>query len=325
MIDLAVSEFGRLDIVFNNAGVGGALGPIWDVEVEEWDYTFDVLAKGVFLGIKHAARAMKRSGRGGSIINTASIAGLSGGGGPLVYSAAKAAVINLTRGGRASARGRSHPGQCDLSRRSSYAAHRSRRSRCRRQANGPIPAVAGARQARAYRGRRAVSRERRFRIRHRRSTGRRWRIDRRRSGYLAQVRSSAGSGTIAGGPESRQHRRGEHAPPGAQAVGRPQPIRDFNATAKKKRVVKVSKDSIDLGIIVTDEKAVLNSTAMARPLMEGELPLPGGRMYRLKIGITFLKLLKLERLRRRSPHRVARRADSVATATSRSRCPIFAD
>ncbi len=97
MIALAVSDFGRLDIVFNNAGVGGALGPVWDVEVEEWDYTFDVLAKGVFLGIKHAARAMKRLGRGGSIINTASVAGLSGGGGPLVYSAAKAAVLNLTR------------------------------------------------------------------------------------------------------------------------------------------------------------------------------------------------------------------------------------
>ncbi|HLI79036.1 MAG TPA: SDR family oxidoreductase [Candidatus Binataceae bacterium] len=98
MIDLAMSDFGRVDIVFNNAGVGGALGPIWDVEVSEWDYTFDVLAKGVFLGIKHAARAMKKLGRGGSIINTASIAGLSGGGGPLVYSAAKAAVVNLTKG-----------------------------------------------------------------------------------------------------------------------------------------------------------------------------------------------------------------------------------
>ncbi len=97
MIALAVSQFGRLDIVFNNAGVGGALGPVWDVEVEEWDYTFDVLAKGVFLGIKHAARVMKPMGRGGSIINTASVAGLSGGSGPLVYSAAKAAVINLTR------------------------------------------------------------------------------------------------------------------------------------------------------------------------------------------------------------------------------------
>jgi len=97
MIDLALSDFGRVDIVFNNAGVGGALGPIWDLEVGEWDYTFDVLAKGVFLGIKHAARAMKRLGHGGSIINTASVAGLSGGGGPLAYSAAKAAVINLTR------------------------------------------------------------------------------------------------------------------------------------------------------------------------------------------------------------------------------------
>ena len=97
MIELAMKDFGHVDIVFNNAGVGGALGPIWDLEVNEWDYTFDVLAKGVFLGIKHAARAMKQIGRGGSIINTASVAGLSGGGGPLAYSAAKAAVVNLTR------------------------------------------------------------------------------------------------------------------------------------------------------------------------------------------------------------------------------------
>lgn len=97
MIAHAISEFGRLDIVFNNAGVGGAVGPIWDIDVDEWDYTFDVLTKGVFLGIKHAARAMKRQGEGGAIVNTASIAGLSGGGGPLAYSAAKAAVVNLTR------------------------------------------------------------------------------------------------------------------------------------------------------------------------------------------------------------------------------------
>src|SRR6266851_5565775 len=55
MIDCAVSEFGRLDIVFNNAGVGGAIGPVWDIEEKEWDYTFDVLVKGVFFGIKHAA------------------------------------------------------------------------------------------------------------------------------------------------------------------------------------------------------------------------------------------------------------------------------
>ncbi|MBI1987152.1 MAG: SDR family oxidoreductase [Nitrospinae bacterium] len=97
MIGQATSAFGHLDIVFNNAGVIGAIGPVWDIEVEEWDYTFDVLTKGVFLGIKHAARVMKRQGQGGSIINTASIAGLSGGGGTLAYSAAKAAVINLTQ------------------------------------------------------------------------------------------------------------------------------------------------------------------------------------------------------------------------------------
>ena len=97
MLDEAVDQFGGLDIVFNNAGVGGAIGPLTETSVEDWDYTFDVLAKGVFLGIKHAARTMKARGVGGSIINTASIAGLSGDGGPLVYSAAKAAVISLSK------------------------------------------------------------------------------------------------------------------------------------------------------------------------------------------------------------------------------------
>jgi len=97
MIDLAVRDFGRLDVVFNNAGIGGAFGPVTNLEVEDWDFTFAVLVRGVFLGIKHGARAMKRQGSGGSIINTASVAGLSGGSGPLCYSAAKAAVVNLTR------------------------------------------------------------------------------------------------------------------------------------------------------------------------------------------------------------------------------------
>ena len=97
MVQLAVDEFGGLDIVFNNAGVGGAFGPVTRMEVEDWDYTFAVLVRGVFLGIKHGAAAMQTAGGGGSIINTASVAGLSGGGGPLAYSAAKAAVVNLTR------------------------------------------------------------------------------------------------------------------------------------------------------------------------------------------------------------------------------------
>jgi NAD(P)-dependent dehydrogenase (short-subunit alcohol dehydrogenase family) len=96
MVQLAQSEFGRLDCVFNNAGLGGALGSVMETEVEDWDFTFAVLVRGVFLGIKHGARAMKEQG-GGSIINTASVAGLSGGAGPIAYSAAKAAVINLSR------------------------------------------------------------------------------------------------------------------------------------------------------------------------------------------------------------------------------------
>ena len=96
MFDHTLARFGVVDVVFNNAGVGGAIGPLTETTVEDWDYTFDVLAKGVFLGIKHAAIIMRKQGSGGSIINTASIAGLSGDGGPLVYSAAKAAVINLT-------------------------------------------------------------------------------------------------------------------------------------------------------------------------------------------------------------------------------------
>ncbi|MGH7286964.1 MAG: SDR family NAD(P)-dependent oxidoreductase [Myxococcota bacterium] len=97
MVELAMTEFGRLDCMFNNAGLGGALGSLLETEVEDWDFTFAVLVRGVFLGIKHGARAMKATGLGGSILNTASVAGLSGGAGPAAYSAAKAAVINLTR------------------------------------------------------------------------------------------------------------------------------------------------------------------------------------------------------------------------------------
>ncbi|HEY2996033.1 MAG TPA: glucose 1-dehydrogenase [Methylomirabilota bacterium] len=92
-----VETFGGLDFVFNNAGVGGAFGPVTELEVADWDYTFAVLVRGVFLGTKHAARAMQAQGRGGVIVNTGSVAGLAGGGGPQAYSAAKAAVIHFTR------------------------------------------------------------------------------------------------------------------------------------------------------------------------------------------------------------------------------------
>jgi NAD(P)-dependent dehydrogenase (short-subunit alcohol dehydrogenase family) len=96
-VALASSAFGRLDVMFNNAGVAGAFGPITDIDEADWNYTFDVLVKGVFLGIKHAARVLKAQNEGGVILSTASIAGLSGGDGPQAYSASKAAVINLTR------------------------------------------------------------------------------------------------------------------------------------------------------------------------------------------------------------------------------------
>ncbi len=97
MIGLAQTEFGRVDCVFNNAGIGGAFGSLTEIPVGDWDFTFAVLVRGVFLGMKHGARAILEHGEGGTIISTASVAGLSGGAGPLVYSAAKAAVVNLTR------------------------------------------------------------------------------------------------------------------------------------------------------------------------------------------------------------------------------------
>lgn len=97
MVDVALLHGGRLDCLINNAGIGGAFGPITELDVADWDATFAVLVRGVFLGIKHGARAMKAGGRGGSIVNTGSIAGISGGSGPQAYSAAKGAVLNLTR------------------------------------------------------------------------------------------------------------------------------------------------------------------------------------------------------------------------------------
>ena len=97
VIDLAVDRFGDLNILFNNAGIGGAIGPITHINGDEWDKSFQILLKSVFLGSKYAARIMKKSISGGSIINTASIAGMGGGSGPLAYSAAKAGVINFCK------------------------------------------------------------------------------------------------------------------------------------------------------------------------------------------------------------------------------------
>jgi NAD(P)-dependent dehydrogenase (short-subunit alcohol dehydrogenase family) len=96
-VELAVARLGPLSCMVNNAGVGGAFGPVTEIEAADWDYTFAVLARGVFHGVKHAARAMRRGGHGGSIVNIASAAGLVGGVAGQAYSAAKAAVISLTQ------------------------------------------------------------------------------------------------------------------------------------------------------------------------------------------------------------------------------------
>ncbi|MGB3735656.1 MAG: glucose 1-dehydrogenase [Ilumatobacter sp.] len=95
-VDMAVAEFGSLDVMFNNAGIVGIVGKISEMPVEAWDHTMSILLRGVFLGVKHAARVMSEQGSG-VIINTSSTAGILGGLGPHVYTAAKHGVIGLTK------------------------------------------------------------------------------------------------------------------------------------------------------------------------------------------------------------------------------------
>jgi NAD(P)-dependent dehydrogenase (short-subunit alcohol dehydrogenase family) len=95
-IDTAVERFGRLDAIYNNAGVPGPSGSIADISIEDFDLTAHILFRAVFLGMKHAAPVMRKQGFG-SIISTASVAGLETGDAGHIYSACKAAVIHLTR------------------------------------------------------------------------------------------------------------------------------------------------------------------------------------------------------------------------------------
>lgn len=96
VIDHALKKFGRLDCMFNNAGIGGVTGMIEEIPVEGFDITIRVLLRSVFLGMKYTAPVMKKQGSG-SIISTASVAGLRTGFAGHIYSAAKAAIIHLTR------------------------------------------------------------------------------------------------------------------------------------------------------------------------------------------------------------------------------------
>ena len=96
LIDRAQKDFGGLDIFFANAGVSGGLASIFEQGVEDWEQILRVNLIGPFLAIKHAGPVMKERG-GGSIICTASVAGIRAGAGGPAYSASKAGVINLVK------------------------------------------------------------------------------------------------------------------------------------------------------------------------------------------------------------------------------------
>jgi len=95
VVEHALEKFGRIDCIFNNAGLGGVTGMIEEIPVEGFDITMRVLFRSVFLGMKYTAPVMKKQGSG-SIISTASVAGLRTGYAGHIYSAAKAAIIHLT-------------------------------------------------------------------------------------------------------------------------------------------------------------------------------------------------------------------------------------
>jgi len=96
LIEQTLAKFGRLDCLFNNAGNPGRLTSIADLDMDHFDTVIATHLRGVVLGMKYAAPAMIRQGSG-SIINTGSIAGLRAGFSAHSYSAAKAAVIHVTR------------------------------------------------------------------------------------------------------------------------------------------------------------------------------------------------------------------------------------
>jgi len=97
-IELAVSRFGRLDVVFNNAGISGASGPVYDLEVAEFDEVLRVNLRGVFLVLRASLRAMIAGGGGGAIVNmSSSMAGWDVLAGGSAYAASKHGVLGLTR------------------------------------------------------------------------------------------------------------------------------------------------------------------------------------------------------------------------------------
>ncbi|NNC71337.1 MAG: SDR family oxidoreductase [Sphingomonadaceae bacterium] len=96
LIDAAAEHFGGIDILFNNAGAGGARAAIDEITAEEWDWTHNLLLRSVALGIRHVSPHMKAAG-GGAIVNTSSINADEAGWGPVAYATAKAGVRHLSK------------------------------------------------------------------------------------------------------------------------------------------------------------------------------------------------------------------------------------
>ncbi len=94
-ISFVVAEFGKLNVLLNNAGAGHPM-KVEDMPEETWDRGLDIHAKGVFLGTKHAIPAMRAAG-GGSIVNTSSVMGIVGSPTTPAYSAAKGAIRIFTK------------------------------------------------------------------------------------------------------------------------------------------------------------------------------------------------------------------------------------
>ena len=95
MIKTAVDQYGKLDILFNNAGLGTPFSPFEETQEDYWDKIMEVNVKGPFLGCKYAIPVMKKQGQG-VIITTASISGIRPRPGLVLYSTSKAAAITLS-------------------------------------------------------------------------------------------------------------------------------------------------------------------------------------------------------------------------------------
>jgi meso-butanediol dehydrogenase/(S,S)-butanediol dehydrogenase/diacetyl reductase len=96
MVHAALHQFGHVDILFNNAGIEG-FGTIIDTDENVWDHIFAVHVRGTYLCSKYTLPAMIEGGRGGTVVNVSSVAGLVGIRNMTAYSAAKGAIIALTR------------------------------------------------------------------------------------------------------------------------------------------------------------------------------------------------------------------------------------